>query len=211
MKRFDELLRRVRLDNENFSRLLTARLDEDQLTIESERKRAIEAEDKCNITERRLAEAARGRNEAERRLAEAEHRANEAVRRLREMEASNQRSLGMRAARLVEKAEQLGDFGAEFREVLEAWRKEKEDAEQRSECLLNEIETRLQGPHEKCVLCQCVIRHGERVVRLPCLDVYHEECMLPKLQDGTVTRCPLCRVSVNPAVINVLPVFSWGD
>lgn len=117
----------------------------------------------------------------------------------------------MRTMRLTERARLLGECGVEHSEALNVLRHEREEAEQRWQRELDEIEQRLIGPHERCAICQCAIRLGERVVRLPCIHVYHEECIMPKLQNGTVTQCPFCRMTMEPAVISELPVYAWGE
>lgn len=103
------------------------------------------------------------------------------------------------------------ELGAEHTQVLNEARVELEEAEQHWERKLDEVEEGLKGPHEICALCQCVIRRGEKVVRLLYRHVFHEKCMLPKLSDGTVTCCPLDRIPVERAAIRNLRAFAWGS
>jgi E3 ubiquitin-protein ligase RNF181 len=44
---------------------------------------------------------------------------------------------------------------------------------------------------EECAVCRDGVAAGERVKRLPCLHLYHDECILPWLQ--VRNSCPLCR------------------
>lgn len=130
---------------------------------------------------------------------------------LQDLQATVERSLAMRDVRLADMARELGDFGVEHTEALDAAREEHKRAEQRWERKLNETAKRLKGPHEKCVLCLDAIRHGEQVVRLPCQHAFHKNCMLPRLRNRSITRCPVDRITVEHSAVNRLPVFVWGS
>lgn len=86
-----------------------------------------------------------------------------------------------------------------------------EEAERRWELKPDEVEQRSQGPYEKCVLCLERIQDGEQAVRLPCHHVFHKDCMLPALRDGTITGCPLDSNPVDLATMDRLPVFVCGQ
>ncbi|XP_062192408.1 uncharacterized protein LOC133895900 [Phragmites australis] len=48
-----------------------------------------------------------------------------------------------------------------------------------------------EGEGEECAVCRDGVAAGQRVKRLPCSHLYHEECIVPWLQ--VRNSCPLCR------------------
>ena len=47
---------------------------------------------------------------------------------------------------------------------------------------------------EKCTICLCEFGEGEAVRRLPCMHLFHIECVDQWLP--TNRRCPICRVDI---------------
>lgn len=62
-----------------------------------------------------------------------------------------------------------------------------------------------------CVICLSDIVRGERVVTLPCMHVFHAECMLPYLRTAQAPACPEDRLLVSPGEVDGLPVWYWGE
>jgi len=64
--------------------------------------------------------------------------------------------------------------------------------------------------------CQCVIdlqdiEAGDLVVRLPCMHVFHAECILPWFNSRNAPKCPIDRCPIPKDQIANLPVWRWGD
>lgn len=64
--------------------------------------------------------------------------------------------------------------------------------------------------------CQCVIdladiEAGQLVVRLPCMHVFHAECILPWFAKQEHPKCPIDRCPIPKDQIANLPVWRWGD
>jgi hypothetical protein len=57
---------------------------------------------------------------------------------------------------------------------------------------------------EKCTICLCEFEEEEDVRRLPCMHLFHVECVDQWL--GTNKRCPICRVDIETATKGELPV-----
>lgn len=63
----------------------------------------------------------------------------------------------------------------------------------------------------ECVVCLCAIEHGEEVVRLPCLHVFHSACLVPYLESEENPRCPIDRTEVPKDLLPNLPIWKWGS
>ena len=62
-----------------------------------------------------------------------------------------------------------------------------------------------------CVIDLMEIEPGEQVIRLPCLHVFHAECILGYLRSTPRPQCPLDRIDVPRRVIDSLAIFNWGE
>lgn len=113
--------------------------------------------------------------------------------------------------RLGEDSYELGELGVEQADTLTVARANREEAEQRRELELDEMERRSDGLREICAQYQDAIRHGQQVVRLRCQHLILEECMLSKLHDGTISICPLDRIAILRSDVNQLQVPAWGS
>lgn len=179
-------------------RELKLRLELMSSTLQTEcmRVRAVRAESPVVAQNEKVVEAEQNRHLAETWLSD--------------MRAGVRNLLEMRATRLACKSPEFGELGAELTEALDAARADIEEAERRWEQKLDEIEQRLQGPHEKCILCLEWIRDGEQALFHPCHHVFHKDCILPALRNGTITGYPLDRSPVDPAFFDRLHVLVWG-
>lgn len=120
------------------------------------------------------------------------------------------RALLNKATRLVVRAgEHGGALGIECLEKLLHVLEQVNDVEASFERELNAVEAQLQAPQVMCVICREMLRPGDSVLRLPCMCVFHEHCIMPSLRNGTITSCPLDRVQVPPGVLETLPVWPW--
>lgn len=66
-----------------------------------------------------------------------------------------------------------------------------------------------EGP--ECVIDLTRIEAGDEVVRLPCMHVFHSECLMPYLHREDVPLCPIDRSPIPKRVIHRLPVWRWGN
>lgn len=115
-----------------------------------------------------------------------------------------------KARHLVSRIEDVG--GALAKTCLDALVKalgEVDEAETKLERELNAIEAQLQVPEVMCVICREIIRPCDNSVRLPCMCVFHEQCIMPSLRNGTITCCPLNRVQVPRGIVEAFPVWAW--
>lgn len=62
-----------------------------------------------------------------------------------------------------------------------------------------------------CVICLSEIERGERVIRLPCMHVFHADCILGYLRSAPRPQCPLDRSEIPRRTIDSLPIFKWGE
>lgn len=64
-----------------------------------------------------------------------------------------------------------------------------------------------QEENNECIIDLEPIRNGDSVVRLPCLHVYHSDCILPYLRGQRSPKCPLCRTAVSRDDLDYLPMW----
>lgn len=75
-----------------------------------------------------------------------------------------------------------------------------------------------QAEHEKedeeaveCCFCLDDMQDGESICRLPCMHVFHADCVVPYLLSTQALMCPMCRHPVQPDTVHLLPTFKWGS
>lgn len=61
-----------------------------------------------------------------------------------------------------------------------------------------------------CVIDLETIADGEVVIRLPCMHVFHRDCILPYLQQLGSPCCPIDRTPVDSEELDALPVWMWN-
>ncbi len=59
-----------------------------------------------------------------------------------------------------------------------------------------------------CVIDLEPFRSGDVLIRLPCMHVFHRDCILPFLKRTAQPKCPFDRAPVNRAQIDELPVWT---
>lgn len=119
-------------------------------------------------------------------------------------------SLSIRAARLKATAQELGSDGAEYIASLEKLRRERAAAQERWVAELDRVAKRLDELHsdiKTCVVDLEPIRPGERAVRLPCLHVFHADCLLPYFDTLENPACPIDRFPIPKEDVNNLPTW----
>lgn len=66
-------------------------------------------------------------------------------------------------------------------------------------------------PPPTCCIDLEPILPGETVVRLPCMCVFHQKCLMPYLLSAPNPRCPIDRTPIRRSDIHLLPVFKWVE
>lgn len=54
---------------------------------------------------------------------------------------------------------------------------------------------------ERCCICLDELGDGDLVVRLPCMCIFHHDCVMPQLKSGLLTRCPIDRTQVRQDIM----------
>lgn len=182
-----------------------------RLQLDAAKQLAARASEEAR-TARECIAALKGQVSEEReRSRQAEKRRFKAEKDVEELKRHIALDLRNKTTHLVVKAKELGVLGFEYAESLEKIQKEVDDTEKRWNRQLNAIEAQLQAPHHLCVICLEMMRPGDKVVRLPCMCVFHEQCLMPRLRNGSVTRCPIDRSEVPHDTAYLLPISTWGQ
>ncbi len=98
-------------------------------------------------------------------------------------------------------------------DMADAWSKVADETESAIarmgpvECERNE--TLAQVEDVECVIDLSNIERGEEVVRLPCMHVFHKDCIMPYLLRENVPLCPIDRSHVPKRNVPFLPVWKW--
>lgn len=126
-----------------------------------------------------------------------------------------------REAGLAQRARLLGPAGTELAREVGSLRAARADAERAWAAALDGIEQRMaaaeaevhhtcsEGP--ECVIDLTRIVKGDLVVRLPCMHVFHVECIMDYLRNDPAPVCPIDRSPVPSTDVNRLPVWRWEE
>lgn len=121
--------------------------------------------------------------------------------------------LGERHGELLRRAALHGSLGQEVSERLRAMGLRRSAAMRRWDGELDEIAAVLdeaERTETRCVIDLSVMEKGQLAVRLPCLHVFHAECMMPYLQSSQSPECPIDRTAVPKHIVPYLPVWPWA-
>lgn len=98
--------------------------------------------------------------------------------------------------------EPQNDEGTTRREILEDDHNRQKAAE---ECGHNEV------AKQECVIDMSPFLPGQRLVTLPCMHVFHEECVMPHLRGEYNPMCPIDRSPIRKEDLPLLPIWSLDE
>lgn len=162
------------------------------------------------------------RRERDRVLARRERNARAALfARARPQPVASVQTAGDAHARLIGREEALlqratlhGEVGADAGARLRELKRARGESEKKWQVELEEIAGMLDEVEKKgtqCVIDLSLIQKGELAVRLPCLHVFHADCMMPYLSVNEAPVCPIDRCPVPKSIVPYLPVWPWGE